>query len=117
MSDYVFRTLIVTAGNAPTARALAAGLAPSGAGMFTAALSSTGLAPATHYISTGPMDTELMLALDSADTLYAACQEAGADVPLAVCEKLINESDISDESPFAVLDRLQLALVQESFND
>jgi hypothetical protein len=63
------------------------------------------------------MDTELMLALDSADTLYAACQEAGADVSLAVCEKLINESDISDESPFAVLDRLQLALVQESFND
>ncbi len=113
MSDYVFRTLIVTAGNAPTARALAAGLAPSGAGMFTAALSSTGLAPATHYISTGPMDTELMLALDSADTLYAACQEAGADVPLAVCEKLINESDISDESPFSAMERLSLKLVQE----
>jgi hypothetical protein len=54
-----------------------------------------------------------MLALESADALYAACQEAGADVPLAVCEKLINESDISDEQPFSAMERLSLKLVQE----
>ena len=113
MTEYLFRTLIVTADNAPLARSLAAGLAPSGAGMFTAALSSTGLAPATHYISTGPMDAQLMLALESADSLYAACQEAGANVSLAVCEKLINESDISDEQPFTAMERLGLSLCQE----
>lgn len=113
MSDYIFRTLIVTADNAPLARSLAAGLAPSGAGMFTAALSANGLFPATHYISTGPMDAELMLALESADALYAVCQEAGAGVPLAVCEKLLNESDISDEQPFSAMERLGLSLCQE----
>jgi len=113
MSEYLFRTLIVTADNAPLARSLAAGLTPAGDGMFTAALSSTGLAPATHYISTGPMDAELMLALDSADTLYAACQEAEADIPLAACQKLIAESDVSDEQPFSAMERLSLKLVQE----
>ncbi len=113
MSEYIFRTLIVTADNAPLARSLAAGLAPSGAGMFTAALSANGLFPATHYISTGPLDAGLMLALESADTLCAACQEAGADISLAVCKKLINESDISDEQPFTAMERLSLKLVQE----
>ena len=113
MSEYIFRTLIVTAVNAPLARNLAAGLTPSGAGMFTAALSASGNPPATHYISTGPMDAELMLALDSADTLYAACQEAEADIPLAACQKLIAESDVSDEQPFTAMDRLGLKLVQD----
>lgn len=114
MSEYLFRTLIVTAENAPIARAMGAGLTPSGAGMFTAALSPSGLYPATHYISTGPLDSELMAALESGEALYAACQTAGAAVSLAVCKKLIAESDVSDEHPQAAVDRLGLKLCQEA---
>jgi len=113
VSEYIFRTLIVTAVNAPLARNLAAGLTPSGAGMFTAALSASGNPPATHYISTGPMDAEIMTALASADALYAACQAAGANVPLATCQKLVAESDVSAEQAFTAMDRLGLKLVQE----
>jgi hypothetical protein len=113
VTDYSFRTLIVTAANAPLARALAAGLTPSGAGMFTAALSPSGNPPATHYVSTGPMDADLMAALASANALYAACQAAGANVPLATCQKLVAESDVSAEQAFTALDRLGLKLVQE----
>ena len=114
MNDgYTFATLVVTAANAPAARALSAGLSSGGIGMFTAALSATGKAPATHYVSTGYFVAEYMDALASADALYAKATEQGATVSLALCQKLINESDVSDENPFNMFDRMGLQLVQE----
>ena len=48
------RTLIVSADHAALARNLCAALAgPAGKGMFSTALSASGLYPATHYISAG----------------------------------------------------------------
>ena len=55
------RTMIVPAGD-PTAIAqdLCAGLAgPDGDGMFITGLSSTGSAPATHFISSGSISDEM----------------------------------------------------------
>lgn len=113
MEGYKFATLVVTAANAPAARALSAGLSSGGIGMFTAALSADGKNPATHYVSTGYFASEYMDALASADALYAKAVEKGAPVTLAQIQKLYSESDISEENPFAVFDRLNLQLYNE----
>ena len=107
-------TLIVPANLAPLARALAAGLSPRGAGMFTTALSPTGQAPATHFISAGFIEPAIGALLNDADALYAACVEAGASVTLAQCQALVTQSDVSEEEPFTAMARLGLALVQET---
>lgn len=105
-------TLIVPVALTPLARALAAGLSPRGAGMFTAALSPTGQEPATHYVSSGRIDAEIGAVLTDANALYAACQQAGASVTLAQCQALVSQSDVSNDNPFSAFDRLGLALVQ-----
>ncbi len=57
------RTIIIPASVQPNARALCKGLAGvPGDGMFVTGLSATGQAPATHYISSGPI-SEGMAAL------------------------------------------------------
>jgi len=51
---WTHRTMIVRADHAGLARSLCATLAgPAGEGMFSTALSASGLFPATHYISAG----------------------------------------------------------------
>ena len=60
MAIMLHRTIIVPASVQPNARALCKGLAGvAGDGMFTTGLSATGKAPATHYISSGPISTEM----------------------------------------------------------
>lgn len=113
MEGYKFATLVVTAANAPLARALSAGLSEGGYGMFTAALCAKGGGAVSHYCSTGYFAEEYIDALESAETLYAKAQEKQAPVTLAQIEKLYNESDISDENPFGVFDRLNLQLYNE----
>lgn len=105
----VFATLIVTAENAPLARQLAAGLSSRGVGMFTAALGKDGVV--THYCTSGWMDSEVIGALANSLTLYAACQAAGAPVTKAMCDKLVAESDVSDEQPQTAFARLGIELV------
>jgi hypothetical protein len=54
------RTIIIPASVQPNARALCKGLAGiAGDGMFTTGLSATGKAPATHYISSGPISHDM----------------------------------------------------------
>jgi hypothetical protein len=62
----IFQTIIVTAAEAPAARAKAAETS-GGEGMFTTALSPTGLLPATHYISSGFMPEVITMSLTAAD--------------------------------------------------
>lgn len=107
-------TLIVPANLAPLARALAAGLSPRGSGMFTTAISPTGQAPATHYISAGFIEPAIGAVLNDANVLHAACVEAGASVTLAQCQALVTQSDVSEDKPFDAMARLGLALVQET---
>ncbi len=113
MSD-AFATMIVPAALAPLARALAAGVSPvGGQGMFTAGLSPTGQAPATHYCSTGVIDARFAPLLTDATLLYQACQVAGAQVTQAQCDDLVSQSDVSQEPPFEAFARLGLQLVNE----
>lgn len=113
MSD-TFATMIVPAALAPLARALAAGVSPvGGAGMFTAGLSPTGQAPATHYCSTGVIDERFQPLLTNAALLHQACQAAGAQVTQAQCDALVSQSDVSQEPPFEAFARLGLQLVIE----
>ena len=90
MADEIFRTIVVPADEQAEAQAIAAEY-PGGAGMFTTACSPTGDLPATDYISSG------MLSVDIVD---------------ALAEGLTDE-DISEEPPFAALERLGLKLISE----
>ena len=57
MSDQ-FVTIVVSAAEAPAARAVAAAV-PGGSGMFEVGLSKSGKEPATHFISSGLVSDEL----------------------------------------------------------
>lgn len=87
---YIFRTMIVPASEQVLAQEIAAEY-PGGEGMFTTACSPTGLLPATDYISSGYVTTDIV------DALAAG---------------LVDE-DITEEPPFVALDRLGLQLVSE----
>ena len=122
---YVNRTLILPAAHAPLARALAAHLAgPPGEGMWVVGLSATGEAPATHYVSSGPVGAEFDAMLTDADALWGAVQMAqqtgmagpanGPAVTQADCESLVRDAEVVDldaEPVFDTLARLGLQLV------
>jgi hypothetical protein len=137
-----FRTMIVTAADAPLARDLAAGIDPAhSSGMWTTALASAD-APTvpTHYISTGFVADAFADALPLATWAYeqhdpeqpgawtrtayepgdaaAVAQRAGeADPPIVVTteevEALFLASDVTTEDPWVALGRLRLVLAQE----
>ena len=130
MAD-TFATLIVTAADAPTSRAIAAAFGPGGVGMFTTPLSASGNEPATHYISTGYIPAEFVAlspmatwALDEdgnwvqsdyypgdAAAVYAFCQQAGLPYTLAEIEGVFSRSDVSQQEPFTAMGRLGLQII------
>jgi hypothetical protein len=113
--SWVQRTMIVTAAQAPLARALTAGLAgASGTNMFATPLSATGALPATHYISTGLIQDSFAALLEDADAVYAAAQQAGAPVTLAQINALLTASDLSEDEPFAAMARLGVKMIPEA---
>ena len=127
-----FATLIVTAADAPTSRAIAAAFGPGGVGMWTTPLSASGLDPATHYISTGYIPSEFVAlspmatwALDEDDdwvqtdyypgdaaAVYGFCQQSGLPYTLAEIEGVFSRSDVSQQEPFVALGRAGLKIVQ-----
>lgn len=92
--ETIFCTLVVSAPFAALARQLAAAL-PSGGGMFVAAYSPTGSAPATHYVSEGYIDRPFYDALQSPEALVALAEQAGQTLPLAYAAALLANSVIS----------------------
>ena len=138
-----FRTMIVTAADAPLARSLAAGIDPAhSSGMWTTALASAD-APTvpTHYISTGfvsqafaavlPLATWAFeqpdpeqpgtwtrTAYEPGDAATVAQRAGEADPPIVVTteevEALYLASDVTTEDPWVALGRLGLVLAQES---
>ena len=109
-----FRTFIVTAANAPLARDIAA-LTEGGTGMFVTALSPSGSAPATHYVSTGEVSDAFAAACDSpgdASAVYEMCKSCGLSVTLAKIKTLLKNSDVTQQEPFAAFERLGLQLIQ-----
>ena len=128
---YLFRTLIVTAADAPVARAIAAAFGPGGVGMWTTPLSASGLNPATHYISTGYIPAEFVSVCPMATwaqdedgdwvqtdfyagdaaSVYGACQQAGLPYTLAQIEGVFVRSDVSQQEPFVAMGRLGLQII------
>lgn len=112
-----FRTMIVPAAQAPLARGLGAGLSPGGSGMFTTGLSASGNEPATHFVSTGMIGERFAECIASGETLHAACVEAGASVTRDLCDQLVALSDVSEEDPFSVFDRLGLKMISGGIDE
>jgi len=127
MTIYTNLTIILPA----AAQALAQGLCQAaageaGAGMFTTGLSATGEAPATHFISSGAIETQFANILPlstittvdevttverSAGDLAAVVQlaaDAGVAVDLATVGGLFAALDVTAQDPFAAMKRLGL---------
>lgn len=132
MNLYTNLTIIL-----PTAaQALAQGLCvaaagEAGAGMFTTGLSATGEAPATHFISSGAIETQFAAILPigtvttvdevetverSAGNIEAVIQlakDAGQTVDAQTIGGLFAALDVTAQPPFAAMERLGLQLVTE----
>jgi len=133
-----FRTMIVTAAEAPLARQIAESLSPvHGAGMWITGLSADGNEPATHCISTGYISTEFAALmpeqvweydseLDTWDliddipgdpvALYNMCIEAGMSVTQAQIDDLFANCDVTTQEPFVAFDRLGLKIITGDIN-
>lgn len=115
----VLRTILIPAGLAPLARALAAGLSPAGEGMFVRGLAPSNESEPTYYVSSGPIGEDFAELITDADKLHAAC---GGQATLSDCQALVSQSVVSDgfheidgeqvaEDPFALFARLGLVLL------
>ena len=112
---WAHRTIIVTAECAPTARMLCEMLAGAGgSGMFQTALSATGTEPATHYVSSGPIEEQFSDLLDSgAENIHAVVTAAGIEISLEAVQQIMSCADISDEPAEVAFERLGVQTVQE----
>lgn len=126
------RTLIVTADHADLARSLCAAIAgPAGEGMFSTALSASGLYPATHYISAGliedtfasilPLDipatedTEAQRIPGHPEAVLAALPDDYAPMPtMAEVEALFAGIGITEGDPLARIAQLGLSLCADT---
>ena len=126
------RTIIIPASVQPNARALCKGLAGvAGDGMFTTGLSATGKAPATHYISSGPISHDMTVLLPCKrvskdkdgkavvttapgmpDAVPALATKAGISTTKTKITALYAAIDVSDQPPFEAMARLGLQVVQ-----
>lgn len=133
MAD-TFATLVVTAADADTSRAIAAAFGPGGSGMWTTPLSASGLDPVTYYISTGYIPAEFVAlspmatwALDEngnwvqtnyypgdVAAVYGFCQQAGLPYTLDQIEGVFLRSDVSQQEPFTAMSRLNLKIINPS---
>ena len=126
------RTIIIPASVQPNARALCKGLAGiAGDGMFTTGLSATGKAPATHYVSSGPISDDMAALLPCKkvskdkdgkavvttapgmpDAVPALATKAGISTTKTKITALYAAIDVSDQPPFEAMARLGLQIVQ-----
>lgn len=126
---WVHRCMIVPAEHADLARKLCETLAgPGGAGMFTTALSTTGLDPATHYISSGliesdfadllplielPADADPVIHPGQPDLITQMATDQGMGVTVDEVQALLASVDVTEQPPTDALDRLGLRLSAE----
>ena len=126
------RCIIIPASAQAKAQDLCAGLAgQAGSGMFITGLSASGNAPATHYISSGPISDEMAALLPCKsvtvdaqgnqqitttpgmpEAVPALAAKAGITTTKAQITALYAAIDVSDQEPFAAMARLGLKLVQ-----
>lgn len=123
------RCMIVPTEHVELARKLCETLAgPGGAGMFTTALSTTGLDPATHYISSGliesdfadllpliefPADADPVIHPGQPDQITQMATDQGMGVTVDEVQALLASVDVTEQPPTDALDRLGLRLSAE----
>ena len=127
---WLHRSIIVAADQRDLAAQLCAVLAGAGgSNMFTTPLSSTGAAPATHYISSGLIEDNFaaLLPLDAMvddvwTRTYAGLPETivqlynatdNQPITLEQVAAVFATADVSEEDPHQAMARLGLVMVQE----
>ena len=126
--QYLHRTMIVPDSIVAIARALADNFGPASSGMWTTPLSPTGNLPATHWISTGFVGDDFAAVLPLSHfvdgvwvtepydpaAFIALCATYGIAAPaVEQITAIMGTVDVSDQQPFAAMERLGLMLVQE----
>ncbi len=133
MAD-IFRTLCVTAADAPLARQIASALGGVGAeGMWETPLGPTADGPVTWYVSSGliPADFAYMVpctywAMDEDGNwvetgrdaghpvaVYEGCVAAGLSVTQQEIDGLFLRADVCDQDPWVAFSRMGVTIVQD----
>ena len=122
----VHRTMLVPASIVTTVRQLADSFGPAASGMFITGLSADGAEPASHYISTGQIGDdfaaimpfshfvdEVWVTEPYSATAFVALAEASGVTPPPVeaIEAIMGMVDVSDQEPFAAMQRLGLVII------
>lgn len=130
--SYIFRTLIVTAADAPLAREIAASFGPNGENFWIVAYSADGQEPATHYITSGYVPPEFaymvplqvweqdedgvwtMVASEPGDpvAVYEAASANGVICTQDDVDGIFARADVTDQDVFVAMDRLGLKMIQ-----
>jgi len=125
--QYLHRCLIVPTTIAPTVRALADSFGPAASGMWTTALSADGNLPASHWISSGLIGNDFAAIMPFSHDVdgvwttepydpaaFVALTEANGVTPPPVeaIQQIMSMVDVSDQDPFAAMERLGLQMVQ-----
>lgn len=126
----IFRTLIIPANQVEFARAVATSFGSGGQGMWTTPLSSTGLFPATHYISSGYIAEEFAYMVPeqfweqseegwvetgstegNPEAVYQSALAGGVECSLEDIQTLFAVADVTEQDPFVAMGRLKLIII------
>lgn len=117
--NYEFATVIITTAVAVNLRKLSQMLDRGETdGMFAVGLSATGSLPATHYISTGMVPEAYVNAITNETRLFNIAKKAyadeGATFPFTQAQvtNALSKCDVSEDNPFAAMDRMGLKMIQ-----
>ena len=129
---WVHRCMIVPVEHVDLARSLCATLAgDGGSGMFTTPLSTDGSFPATHYISSGliesdfsdllplielPADADPVIHPGQPDLIIQMATTQGMGVTVDKVQALLAASDVSDDSADVAIARLGLMTLAQLGN-
>ena len=117
MITWKHTNIIVPASHVDAARKIGTALQPAGSGMYSTPLSPSGLEPATHFISSGLIDENMVPLLSNPAYLHGAAQQGAVvqgitmTTTLADATALIAQSDVSHEPPFDAMARLGLQML------
>jgi hypothetical protein len=109
---WVHKTIIVADNVVQMARNMCQQLAgQGGTDMFITGLSETGSTPITHWISSGLIQSEFAMLLESPEMVYQVAMQSGIELPQGSVEYLLSNCDITDEPAETTLQRLNLSYV------
>lgn len=110
-TEQVFSTIIVLSSHVETVRFLCEKIAGESANkMFKTGLSVTGNVPVTHYISSGYINEQMFELMGDPEAIVAASEGV---ISLNQITAILSNSDISQDDPFAAMDRLQLKMITD----